>query len=153
MALSIELLKAMDGQHAVNALRADFNPLVNTELEALLIDWCENLLDEAADSEPISAILADHDLETKDIKELADALIENVETTVAILVALGEADISTADHIREQALLIDVLDAAGIDGPDQLKAQLALADQFRTLANDAGDVFSRLTELTTGATA
>lgn len=153
MALSIELLNAMDDQHAINALRADFDPIVNTPLEAFLIDWIESLVDETADSEPISDVLADHDLEAKDVKALAEALIENTDKTVALLGVLGEAGMNDLDELKGVFALIEVLDEDGIDTPETLKARLALADQFRTLANDAGDVFSRLTELTQGATA
>ena len=150
MALSIELLKAMDGQHAVNALRADFDPIVNTPLESFLLDWVESLVDEVDSDLSIEA--ENHGLDAEDIKALGEALIEDADNTVALLSVIGKAG-TDVDELKGVFALIEVLDEAGIDTPETLKARLALADQFRALANDAGDVFSRLTELTTGATA
>jgi hypothetical protein len=149
MALSIELLKAMDGQHAVNALRADFDPIINTPLEAFLIDWIETLVDEAADSEPVAEVMADHGLETADIEALAEALIEDTDKTVALLKALGEANLTSLDELNNTLALDKVLEEAGIDTAEELTRQLELAEQFRSIAADAGDVFSRLTQLTT----
>ena len=151
MALSIELLKAMNDQHAVNALRADFDPIVNTPLESFLLDWVEALVDEVDSDLSIEA--ENHGLDAEDIKALGEALIEDADNTVALLGVIHKAGISDVDTLNGVFALIEVLDEAGIDTPETLKAQLALADQFRTLANDAGDVFSRLTELTIGATA
>ena len=124
MGLSIELLKSMNGQHAVNALRADFNPLVNTELESFLIDWIESLVDEA-DSE-LRTEAESYGINGADIKTLGEALIEDAATSAALLSALGEA---------------------GIDSPGTLKEKLKRADQFYDIATDAGDVFSRLNTL------
>jgi hypothetical protein len=130
MALSIELLKQMEGPHAINALRADFDPLVNTPLEAFLIDWLEELVDDDAGSRAFIEVAENHDIEAKDFEALADALIEDTGTTVALLGVLGEASIYTADT---------------------LKAELNLATSFSEIAKDAGDVFTRLNELTTTA--
>lgn len=151
MALNLELLKAMGDQHAINALRADFDPLVNTPLEALLIDWLENLLDQAADDEPVAEVMANHGLETADIEALADALIEGTDTTVELLKALGENNLTSLDELNNTLALDKVLEEAGIDTPEELTRQLELAEQFRSIAADAGDVFSRLTQLTTTA--
>jgi hypothetical protein len=126
MTLSIELLKSMSPQHAINALRADFDPLTATALEAFLLDWVERLEDAAADSEPIDSAAAEYDLEPEDIRAFGDALIGTAKDSVALLGALGEA---------------------GIDSLGALKAELDLATQFRSLAADAGDVFPRLTNL------
>lgn len=151
MAINIELLKCMDDQHALNTLRADFDPLVSTPLEAFLIEWVESLVD-TQDPE-LEKALDEYNLDAADINKLGGALIEDTDKTVAILGIVGEAGIDDADELKGVFALIEALDEAGIDTPETLKTRLALADQFRALANDAGDVFSRLTELTTGATA
>lgn len=124
--MDIELLKIMDPGHAINSLRADFDPLVNTPLEAFLIDWIESLVDTEDSDAPLIEAAAEHDLEPEGITKLGDALIEDTDNTVAILGAIGEA---------------------GIDRPESLKAELELANKFRALASDAGDVFTRLTSL------
>jgi len=125
MALSIELLKTMDGPHAINALRADFDPLVNTPLEAFLIDW----IDQLDDLEPVGSAATEYDLPPPaDIEQLGGALIQDVPTTVALL---------------------EVLSTAGIDTPSALTAKLERADKFYDIANEAGDVISRLNTLIT----
>jgi hypothetical protein len=126
MALSIELLKAMEPGHAINALRADFDPLVNSPLEAFLIDWIESLVDDGIDYAPLIAAADNAGYEPKDIEALTDALIGDVPATVALLEALTEA---------------------GIDTPAALTAKLERADKFYDIAQDAGDVFTRLTQL------
>lgn len=47
--------------------------------------------------------------------------------------------------------LLEAITAAGIDNAEQLKARLAIADQFDGIANDAGDLFARLNTLITTA--
>ncbi len=45
--------------------------------------------------------------------------------------------------------MLAVLASADISNPNELKTALDGFEQFRTLASDAGDVFTRLSELTT----
>lgn len=78
MPVSIELLKCMTDAHAINALRADFDPLVNTPLEAFLIDRMEALADEANDPDYASLIetLEGYDLELADVLPRLTSLIQ-----------------------------------------------------------------------------
>lgn len=52
------------------------------------------------------------------------------------------------DPLTSTALL-SLLNDQDIHEPDQLKALLDTSNKFRTLANDAGDFFTRLNDLVT----
>jgi hypothetical protein len=126
MATSIELLKQMEPSHALNALRADFDPLTSTPLEAFLIDWIESLVDDGADYAPTIKAIDDAGYEPEDIEALTDALIGDVQNTVALLNALGEADVDT---------------------PSALTDKIERANKFYDIADEAGDLFARLNDL------
>lgn len=83
----------------------------------------------------VASIYAEQDMLTSSAAEIEllarfEALLEqqNTETTVALLEALGEA---------------------GIDDPASLRADLELAKTLRALTKAAGDVFTRLSQITT----
>lgn len=147
MAPSIELLKSMNGSHAINALRAAFDPMVNTDLEAFLIDWLETLIDDDYEHQPIADAMENHSFEAHDIKALGAALIEDTAKTVELLSVLSEEGIDDADVLKGAFALTNVLENADIDTPENLTAELELATKFRALASDAGGVFTRLTTL------
>ena len=142
---SIELLKQMDPAHAINTLRAEFDPLLNTPLEAFLIDQLEQLHDAGEGASPLLDAADEYGIEPEDIKTLGEALIEDAGTTAALLKLLSERDFTDAGSLRQALDLVAVLDDAGIDSVKELQAHLDLARRFRALAEDAGDVFSRLT--------
>lgn len=64
----------------------------------------------------------------QELQQLEDSLIGDASNSIAMLDVLTEYDIST---------------------PKALKAALETLSDFRTLADDAGDVFTRLSSLTT----
>lgn len=146
--IAIELLKAMSPQHAINTLRADFDPLTSTPLERFLVDWLETLLDEAAENEELLSAVKNSNLDAQEIQALAGAVIDgNVDNTVRMLDMI--ADYQYADELRGALDLVGVLDDHGIEAPEDLRQILDLTAQFRALTNDAGDVFSRFTQLIT----
>jgi len=123
--INLRLIELMDDQHALNTLRADFDPLTGTELEAYLIDWLETLI--ARDPDGTLANVADeYSIEPDTLKDFAEKIIGDLPTTSAILSVLLDRD---------------------IESPEQLTAQLDRADKFYTIAEDAGDVFTRLAQL------
>lgn len=69
---------------------------------------------------------AEFDLDSDDIRKLGEAVIFSASNTAELLSAIGEA---------------------GYDNAAALKADLQLAEKFSALASDAGDVFTRLSEL------
>lgn len=122
--LTPTLMAKMDHGHFVTAVHCEIDPLTSTVLERELLARLDALLDE--DQGNLSQAAEEYDLGAEGIKTLGDALIE--DTTVALL---------------------KVLAAASIDDPDTLRGRLALAEQFHALAKEAGDVFTRLAQLTT----
>lgn len=121
------------------------DPLTSSAIEAECLRRFEALLD-THDSEAYelvtereldASVLRDtldtldaHDIEPGALAQLCDAMLIGPANTAALLNALAAAD---------------------LDAPESLKAELDLAKQFRALVEDAGDVFSRLSELTTTA--
>ena len=120
------LMTQLDHGHLIAAVHCEINPLTSTALERELLARLEACVDEHDDA--LTEAAEAYDFGAEDIKALGDALVENTTVTVALLNVLGAAD---------------------IHDPDRLRAQLALANQFHALADDAGDVFARLAQLTT----
>lgn len=102
----------MDDGHLVAALRAEFDPLFNTELEVFLLDKLEAMLDEKRDDAPLDEALDDTFIEHKELPEIIKVLSE-----------FNAADLGV------------------------LRAKLERADKFYDIANEAGDVVSRLNDL------
>ena len=124
--LTHSLMAQMDHGHLIAAVHCEIDALASTDLERELLARLEAALD-AHDGALVQTAEA-YDFTAKDIKVLGEALIEDTAVTVALLNVLG---------------------AAGIHDPEALKSRLSLANQFYALADDAGDVFARLAQLTT----
>lgn len=71
--------------------------------------------------------LSEYDLEAEDIQAIGPALLLSTENTVATLRTLSDAEIYDAETLGKE---------------------LELAAKFRELSDDAGDIFSRLIDLT-----
>ena len=126
--LTAQLAKSMDDEHLLASARAEIDPLTSTALELELLDRFERLLDEASEHKPVADLLEEYEVATDDVK----AVIE-----------------SHPASLKDQAALLSLLNDQDIHEPDQLKALLDTSDKFRTLANDAGDFFTRLNDLVT----
>ena len=124
--LTAQLAKSMDDAHLLASARAEIDPLTSTALELELLDRFERLLDEAGEHKPVADLLEEYEVGTDDMR----AVIE-----------------SHPASLKDQAALLSLLNDQDIHEPDQLKALLDTSDKFRALANDAGDVFTRLSEL------
>lgn len=124
--LTAQLMQSMDDRHLVASIYAEQDPLTSSAAEIELLARFEALLDEQ--NEDLKEAADEYELDAEQIKAIGDALILNTDTTVALLSAIGDA---------------------GIDDPALLKAELELAKKFRALTEDAGDVFTRLSQLTT----
>lgn len=90
--------------------------------------------------------------------------IDDTEFTPTQLVDLNEAmgslnfvnTIKLLNHINDSAIdtgdvlaFIKLVEGSGITEADELKEALEFAAKFQAIANDAGDVFTRLTTLIT----
>ncbi len=126
--LTAQLSKSMDDEHLLASARAEIDPLTSTALELELLERFERLLDEASEHKPVADLLEEYEVGTDDMK----AVIE-----------------SHPASLKDQAALLSLLNDQDIHEPDQLKELLELAAEFRALANDAGDFFTRLNDLLT----
>jgi hypothetical protein len=126
--LTAQLAKSMDDEHLLASARAEIDPLTSTALELELLERFERLLDKASEHKPAADLLEEYEVGADDVR----AVIE-----------------SHPASLKDQAALLSLLNDQGIHGPDQLKKLLELAADFRALANDAGDFFTRLNELLT----
>ena len=124
--LTAQLAKSMDDEHLLASARAEIDPLTSTALELELLDRFERLLDEASEHKPVADLLEEYEVGTDDMRAVID---------------------SHPASLKDQAALLSLLNDQEIHEPDQLKALLDTSDKFRALANDAGDVFTRLSEL------
>lgn len=133
MALTAQLMANMDDGYLVSALHAEIDPLTSTDAERELLARVERLLDERADTSPLTDLMAEYDLDedaTPDLKALLESHPSSLKTMAEMLALLNDEDI----HETEQ-----------------LKALIARANEFRAIANDAGDVLTRLSQLITTA--
>lgn len=124
--LTAQLMRSMDDRHLVASIYAEQDPLTSSAAEIELLARFEALLDEQNDE--LNEAADEFEFDAEQIKALGNALILNTATTVALLEAIAEA---------------------GIDDPAMLKADFDLVEKFRALTEDAGDVFTRLSQLTT----
>lgn len=124
--LTAQLAKLMDDARLLASARAEIDPLTSTALELELLDRFERLLDEASEHKPVADLLEEYEVGTDDMRAVID---------------------SHPASLKDQAALLSLLNDQEIHEPDQLKALLDTSDKFRALANDAGDVFTRLSEL------
>lgn len=126
--LTVQLMKYMDDRHLVASIYAEQDPLTSSAAEIELLTRFERLLDEQHDNEGVRALSEEYELTADDMR----AVIE-----------------SHPASLKDQAALLALLNDQDIHEPDQLKALLDTSDKFRALANDAGDVFTRLNDLVT----
>lgn len=119
--LTAQLMQSMDDRHLVASIYAEQDPLTSSAAEIELLARFEALLDEASEHKPVADLLEEY-----------EAVIE-----------------SHPASLKDQAALLSLLNDQDIHEPDQLKALLDTSDKFRALANDAGDFFTRLTDLVT----
>lgn len=125
-------LAKLSDDEVLRIARAEINDLTSTALEVELLKRLEALLEDTDEPDAFYEAAMDHNLNALGIAQLGEALIDGAENTAALLRVLADA---------------------GYETPEALKADLATAGKFAELANDAGDVFSRLSSLTETATA
>lgn len=104
------------------------DPLTTTEYEAELIKRFSNVIDERIANAAFIEVLDDHSIYEAD----------ELKKSLTLLAEFDALDIRS---------LLEAITAAGIETAEGLKARLAIADKFDGIANDAGDLFDRLTSL------
>lgn len=126
--LTVQLMESMDDAHLVAVLRAEQDPLTSSAAEIELLARLEAKLDEIAPA-------------------MADVLYE-YDVTPEALEAIHQ---SHPCSLKEMAELLKALSNAEIHTPEQLAAVIAMATSIKGIANDAGDAFTRLSQLITTA--
>ncbi len=122
MSLNPELLKSMDPEHALNALRLELAPDM-----AWLPDWIESLLPDKS-AEDIIAAAENYGLDAKDIEALGDAHLESITHTCAVLrVLAGDPGFDgTPEELQEGILMLRRLKEADITTSGELESLLEL---------------------------
>lgn len=121
-------LPMLSDEELARYARAEFSELTSTSLELELLRRLEARAPGEDEDTEILVRAHEFELGANGIRKLGEALIFNASNSAELLSAIGEA---------------------GFDSPAEIKREFELAQQFRALANDAGDVFSRLSTLTT----
>lgn len=123
--LTSNLMASMDDDHLIMALLAEHDPLTATPKEMELLKRFEAVLNKG--DEDVANALDEYGFVLKTLRDLGDALIEDVPTTVELLKVLGEEDVRDAD---------------------KLAADLRLVQKLRALqTTDHGEALDALTEL------
>jgi hypothetical protein len=121
---NLELLKCMDDAMVVNALRAQsLSPI-----EQFLLDRLEAMIEDKEENAATLLVVDEYDLSAADLECLADAMVQDAETT---------------------AELLNTLAKAGIDSVGALTRELHLADALREFAEGDGDMLDRINALIT----
>lgn len=125
------LLSSLKDKELLRYVSAEQDNLYSTEAEMELTKRFEKLLDKKEEHEelmPLRALLIDHRLSISDLKK-----------TLELLTECG---------LLKAADLVEWLEfTQSFDTPDELKACIALGESIKEIANDAGDLITRLNDL------
>lgn len=123
------ILSALTDEELLRHYHAEHCPLTSTPLADELARRFATLVD--LERHQLITVLEEHSL-------------ENVETLKTLIERFG-------DRTQTDLALLEMLDEEGVYSTEDLRSELDLADKFRALANDAGDVITRLNDLITNA--
>ena len=129
--LTAQLMAQMSDVELIRAASVETNDITSTALELELLTRLENANEALAAAEEHEAF---GDLATE------------FRMTPAALRELLESHAGTTD---EMSKLLALLNDEDIHQPEQLRALIDFHNTFKALANDAGDVFARLSTLAT----
>jgi hypothetical protein len=140
--LSAQYLKQLSDTELVRIASHEVNDLTSSALEIELLARLEPLT-----GTDLRAVAEEHDADATYISDLLSAIGDfELEPT-----QLRELLESHPSSVSEMAALLKALNDEDIHSLDQLKRLIAFHQEFQALASDAGDVFERLSTLTTNA--
>lgn len=122
MTMSAALMQQMSDEHLCNSIRIEMDPLTTTDVERELLSRLEGYLAIADVVEMCEGV----EISGPELRRLLDACDNDIAQGAAILEAIG--NLPSVD-ISEVCELI------------------ALGAKFKSIAEEAGDVFERLNEL------
>lgn len=120
-------LRILSNEEFLRYAYTQIDDLTSSDIERELLRRLETAEAQMEEAEGFLALAAEYDLTAEDVRSII------------------EAHPGTAKELAE---LLALLDEHGVLFIGELKTLLTQADNFRSLANDAGDVFSRLHSLT-----
>lgn len=120
-------LRILSNEEFLRYAHNQIDDLTSSEIERELLRRLESTAEQIEEAEGFLALAEEYDLTAEDARSII------------------EAHPGTAKELAE---LLALLDEHGVLFIGELKTLLTQADNFRSLANDAGDVFSRLHTLT-----
>ena len=122
--LTAQLMAQMEDEHLAAAARAELDPLTCTPLEIELLDRFDRLLE----SKQIIDLVEEHEISADEVNAIGQALGAGV-------------------GIAELTAIVRVLEEFNTTDERALRKKLERAEKFYHIANDAGDVISRLNDL------
>ncbi len=126
----------------------EFLRYANTQIDDLTSSDLERELLRRLEAVDTDTFNATQELEftSEDLRRLAEA---GEPFTTDEMVDLMNAANNSGFAIGNIVQFLDLLAGAEVEDPDDLKDTLAFATNFQTIANDAGDVITRLNTLIT----
>lgn len=133
-------LNTLSDREFLRYANAQLDDLTSTDVERELLRRLE-----ATDTDTFEAA-QEMEFSGDDLRRLGEAFEGfTIDEVVDLLGAMLAADVEAKSLIG----ILPLLDKAGITESDELKEALEFATKFQAIANDAGDVFTRLTTLIT----
>lgn len=133
-------LRTLSDSEFLRYAHTQINDLTSTDVERELLRRLEATDTELFEAAGEAGFVAD------ELTNLAQAMEGfTTERVIELLGVMLELNIDAKPLIE----MLRHLDKAGITEADELKEELELANKFKSLANDAGDVLTRLTTLIT----
>ena len=148
--LTPQLMACMDDAHLIRAAQAEWDDMTGTPLEEQLLCRLEAKTDEESEAAPLTALADEYGFSSEELKPLLECHPGSLEDMAALLKPLHEKNIG-ADDLEILLAMNEFLTEEGIEDVADLKKVFATAKQFRALAEDAGDVFRKLSTLATEA--
>ena len=131
-------LRTLSHEEFLRLAHGQINELTSTEFE---VEALRRL--DAVDVQMIKAV-QEANFTAIELVDLSEAMGElHFQNTIKLLNKISDSNVDTGVLMQ----FIDLMDKSGITEPDELQDALELAQKFRTIANDVGDAFTRLTTL------
>lgn len=124
------LLNNLSDDELLRHFHAQHDPLTSTPITDELAKRFEALVDRLSQHDALISLAEEYELKVEEVKDLIESHPETIDVLTKLLAKLNDRDIHQVE---------------------QLTKLIEFADKFRSLASDAGDVFTKLNELITTA--
>lgn len=124
------LLNNLSDEELLRHFHAQHDPLTSTPITDELAKRFEALVDRLSQHDALISLAEEYELKAEEVRDLVMSHPESLATMTKLLAKLNDNDIHRVE---------------------QLTKLIEFADKFRSLASDAGDVFTKLNELITTA--